>query len=194
MQTTQRAAIAADNLLGRRVVFHLQPHSNATALTCDWLGDLLYKHLMGLLASAGFDGRIDWTYEVDSSCTCIAIDEYSHADSAVHILQTIACDPVLSSTSAPDWTYSYWTRYLRMDSNITPAQHILSTAYLRTKHYYWRTPGGTENTEAGWQLVLPFADTSDLVRKRHRVPNNVLGWENGTCVRLTTNAVGGEQS
>lgn len=161
-----QAAVAVDRILGRSVDLLLEEGSSARRIhvpICGGGGGDWFTYFMGHLASIGFNGAIDWTFQWDGLNSCVALHELSHADSAVHFITSLALDPVMMHGN-DGWVYSWYAQ-----RNERPAQTMLKGSFLMDMEY--------AGSKRGWRFVMPLLNTNRIYGYRHQLPASVQMWE-----------------
>lgn len=164
-----QAAIAVDRILGRSVDLMLEEGSAARRVhipICGGSGGHWFTYFMGHLASIGYSGAIDWTFQWDGTNSCVALHELAHADSAVHVITSIALDNEMMRGN-DGWVYAWWSQ-----RNEHPAQTMLKGSFLMDEEY----AGG----KRGWRFVMPLLCTNHIRIYRHQLPATVEQWQQQT--------------
>ena len=164
-----QAAVAVDRILGRSVGLQLSEGSAARKVHVPILGgegEAWFTYFMGHLASIGYNGAIDWSFQWDGTNSCVSLHELSHADCAVHVITSIALDAKLMHGNY-DWVYSWY-----VSRNEHPATTMLKGSYLMDMEY----AGG----KRGWRYVMPLLNTNAIQGYRHQLPATVAQWEQQT--------------
>lgn len=165
-----QAAVAVDRILGRSVGLQLSEGSAGMRVhvpICGGQGEAWFAYFMGHLASIGYSGAIDWTFQWDGRNSCVALHELAHADNAIHVVTSLALDHTLNDNDG--WAYSWWTQ-----RNERPAQTMLKGSFLMDMEY----AGG----KRGWRYVMPLLCTNAIQGYRHQLPATVEQWQQQTPV------------
>ncbi len=164
---TNRTALAVDAILGRTVALTYKAEHNEVHAEAGVRG-AWYNYLMGHLASIGFNGDIDWCYEWTDGQHCIALEELSHADNAIHLATSIALDTTLMHGN-DGWQYSWYVNH-----RTHCARTMLMGSYLMDATF--AVAGIQKN---GWRFVMPMLNTNAIHNTMHRLPRSVAAWNMG---------------
>lgn len=164
-----QAAIAVDRILGRSVDLQIADGTQAREVhipICGGNGKAWFRYFMSHLASIGYSGAIDWGFQWDGTNSCVALHELSHADSAVHVITSIALDNNLMHVN-DGWLYAWWSQ-----RNEHVGQTMLKGSFLMDEEY----AGG----KRGWRFVMPLLCTNHIRIYRHQLPATVEQWQQQT--------------
>lgn len=169
LATRTQAAVAVDQILGRSVGLMLAEGSAGMRVhvpICGGNGQAWFTYFMGHLASIGYSGSIDWTFQWDGQNSCVALHELAHADNAIAVITSIALDNEMMRGN-DGWVYAWWA-----SRNEHPAQTMLKGAYLMDMEYAgWKR---------GWRFVMPLLNTNSIQPYRHQLPTTVEQWQQQT--------------
>ena len=166
-----QAAVAVDRILGRDVGLQIAEGSAGMRVhvpICGGNGQAWFKYFMSHLASIGYSGAIDWTFQWDGQNSCVSLHELSHADSAVHVITSIALDNNLMYVN-DGWLYAWWSQRSGNSGNEHVGQTMLKGSYLIDMEY----AGG----KRGWRFVMPLLNTNAIRPYRHQLPATVEQWQ-----------------
>lgn len=161
-----QAAVAVDRILGRDVGLQIADGTMGMRVhvpICGGNGQAWFTYFMSHLASIGYSGAIDWTFQWSGQNSCVSLHELSHADSAIHIITSIALDKEMMRGN-DGWVYAWWSQ--RREH---PAQTMLKGSYLMDMEY----AGG----KRGWRFVMPLLNTNHIQAYRHQLPATVEQWQ-----------------
>lgn len=130
-------------------------------------GQAWFRYFMSHLASIGYSGAIDWTFQWSGQNSCVSLHELSHADSAVHVITSIALDANLMYAN-DGWVYAWSAQ--RNGEHV--GQTMLKGSYLMDMEY----AGG----KRGWRFVMPLLNTNYIQGYRHQLPATVEQWQQQT--------------
>jgi len=162
-----RAALAVDAILGRTVRLTYKAERNEAHAEAGVRGEW-YNHFMAHLASIGFNGSIDWCYEWTDGQHCVALEELSHPDNAIHLATSIALDTALMHGN-DGWQYSWYVNH-----RTHCARTMLMGSYLMDATFVMA--GDSKN---GWRFVMPMLNTNAIHNTMHRLPRSVAAWNMG---------------